>query len=110
LQNAINLIDTSILPEWINGNGIYSLPCPPIELGGCVNSHLQLRHIFPSNWIKEMEVKAQEIVCNYDFPETLDKSSSYALCFDTDHDSKRYKQLQEAALSEDSNDNYFCFV
>ncbi|TKY59355.1 Lysine-specific demethylase JMJ25 [Spatholobus suberectus] len=56
-----------------------------------------------------MEVKAEEIVCSYDFPETSDKSSSCSLCFDTDHSTNRYKQLQEAALREDSNDNYlFC--
>ncbi|QCE10022.1 hypothetical protein DEO72_LG10g1245 [Vigna unguiculata] len=39
-QNAVNLIDTSIFPERINYNGIYSLSCLPIELGGCGNSHL----------------------------------------------------------------------
>lgn len=104
-----NLTDTSMLPEWKNGNGIDTLSCPPTELGGCGKSHLELRSVFPSSWIKEMEVKAEEIVCSYDFPETSDKSSSCSLCFDTDHGTNRYKQLQEAALREDSNDNYlFC--
>ncbi|CAJ1936298.1 unnamed protein product [Sphenostylis stenocarpa] len=104
-----NLNDASILTEWTNCNGIDSLSCPPSELGGCGNSHLELRSVFPSSWIKEMEVKAEEIVCSYDFPETSDKSSSCSLCFDTDHNTNRYKQLQEAALREDSNDNYlFC--
>ncbi|KAG5014904.1 hypothetical protein JHK85_021040 [Glycine max] len=104
-----NLTDTSVLPEWTNGNGIDSLSCPPTELGGCGKSHLELRSVFPSSWIKEMEAKAEEIVCSYDFPETSDKSSSCSLCFDTDHGTNRYKQLQEAALREDSNDNYlFC--
>ncbi|KAK7400466.1 hypothetical protein VNO78_11674 [Psophocarpus tetragonolobus] len=104
-----NLNDTSILSEWTNCNGIYSLSCPPTELGGCGNNHLELRSVFPSSWIQEMEAKAEEIVCSYDFPETSDKSSSCSLCFDTDHSTNRYKQLQEAALREDSNDNYlFC--
>ncbi|KAH1049861.1 hypothetical protein GLYMA_08G060200v4 [Glycine max] len=80
-----NLTDTSVLPEWTNGNGIDSLSCPPTELGGCGKSHLELRSVFPSSWIKEMEAKAEEIVCSYDFPETSDKSSSCSLCFDTDH-------------------------
>nr|KYP51258.1 Lysine-specific demethylase 3B [Cajanus cajan] len=79
------------------------------KLGGCGNCHLDLRSVFTSSWIKEMEVKAEEIVCSYDFPETSDKSSSCSLCFDTDHSTNRYKQLHEAALREDSNDNYlFC--
>jgi len=56
-----------------------------------------------------MEVKVEEIICNYDLSETSDKSSSYALCFDIDHNTNRYKQLQEEALSENLNDNYlFC--
>lgn len=52
-----------------------------------------------------MEVKAEEIVCSYDFPETLDKSSSCSLCIDKDRKNKRYKKLQEAAQRKDSNDN-----
>ncbi|KAK7362966.1 hypothetical protein VNO77_05091 [Canavalia gladiata] len=104
-----NLTAGPILPERTNCNGIDGVSCPPAELGGCGNSHLDLRSVFPSNWIKEMEVKAEEIVCSYDFPETSDKSSSCSLCFDTDHNTNRYKQLREAALREDSNDNYlFC--
>ncbi|CAL0312014.1 unnamed protein product [Lupinus luteus] len=100
-----NLTGTSVLPEWTNCNGIDNISCPPTELGGCGNSHLDLRCTFPLSWIKEMEVKAEEIVCSYDFPETSDKSSSCSLCFDTDHKSNRFKLLQEAAFREDSNDN-----
>ncbi|XP_027345887.1 lysine-specific demethylase JMJ25-like [Abrus precatorius] len=104
-----NFTASSILPERINCNGIDSVSCPPTEVGGCGNSHLDLRSVFLSSWIKEMEVKAEEIVCSYDFPETSDKSSSCSLCFDTDHNTNRYKQLQDAARREDSNDNYlFC--
>ncbi|XP_061349368.1 lysine-specific demethylase JMJ28-like [Gastrolobium bilobum] len=111
-ENAISsgkFTDTSILPEWTNGNGMDSVSCLPTELGGCGNSYLDLRCIFPSSWIKEMEVKAEEIICSYDFPETSDKSSSCSLCFDTDQSTNRYKQLQEAAQREDSIDNcLFC--
>ncbi|KAK7319593.1 hypothetical protein RJT34_04316 [Clitoria ternatea] len=99
----------SIVSEVTNCNGTDSMSCPPTEFGGCGNSHLDLRSVFPSSWVKEMEEKAEEIVCSYDFPETSDKSSSCSLCFDTDNNTNRYKQLQEAALREDSNDNYiFC--
>lgn len=100
-----NLTDTSISPEWTCCNGTDSVSCPPRELGGCGDSHLDLRCVFPLSWIKEMEVKAEEIVCSYDFPETLDKSSSCSLCIDKDRKNKRYKKLQEAAQRKDSNDN-----
>jgi len=56
-----------------------------------------------------MEVKVEEIVCSYDLPETSDKSSRCALCFAIDHNTNKYKQLQEEALRENLNDNYlFC--
>lgn len=107
-QKAISTA-TAILPECSNGNGIDRLLCPPTDHGGCGNSHLDLRCVFPSSWIKEIEVKAEEIVCSYDFPETLDKSSSCSLCFDTDQNDNRYKHLQKAALRQDSTDNFlFC--
>ena len=100
-----NLTASSILPEWPSCDGTASVSCPPTELGGCGDSRLDLRCVFPLSWIKEMEVKAEEIVCSYDFPEILDKSSSCSLCIDKDHKTNRYKQLQEAARREDSNDN-----
>ncbi|KAE9595021.1 putative chromatin regulator PHD family [Lupinus albus] len=104
-SSSSNLSAISILPEWTSCNGTASVSCPPTELGGCGDSRLDLRCIFPLSWIKEMEVKAEEIVCSYDFPETLDKKSSCSLCNDKDHETNGYKQLQEAAQREDSNDN-----
>lgn len=111
-QKAIssdNLTAALILPQQTKCDDIENASCPPTELGGCGKGHLELRCIFPFSWIKEMELKAEEIVCSYDFPETLDKSSSCSLCFDTDHNTNRYKQLQKAALREDPSDNcLFC--
>ncbi|RDX81127.1 Lysine-specific demethylase JMJ25, partial [Mucuna pruriens] len=104
-----NLTDTSTLPEWTSCNGAESVSCPPQKLGDCGDSHLDLKYDFPLSWIKEMEVKAEEIVCSYDFPETLDKSSSCSLCVDKDHKTSRYKQLQEVAQRQDSNDNYLFY-
>lgn len=68
-----SLTDTSILPESTNCNGFNNLSCPLIEFGGCGNSRLDLISVFPSCWIKEMEVKVEEIVCIYDFPKTSNK-------------------------------------
>ncbi|RZB82722.1 Lysine-specific demethylase JMJ25 isoform B [Glycine soja] len=104
-----NLTDTSTLLEWTNCNGAGIVSCPPTKLGDCGDNHLDLKYVFPLSWIKEMEVKAEEIVCSYDFPETSDKSSSCSLCVDKDHKTSRYKQLPEAAQREDSNDNYLFY-
>lgn len=100
-----NPTTTSSSPDFTNCNGTGSLSCPPTELGGCGDSLLELRCVFPLSWSKEMEVKAEEIICCYDIPETLDKNSSCSLCVDTDHKVDKHKQWQEAALRKDSDDN-----
>lgn len=104
-----NLTDTSMLTGWTSCNGASMVSCPPTKLGDCGNSHLDLSYVFPLSWIKEMEAKAEEIICSYDFPETLDKTSSCPMCVDKDHKTSRNKQLPEAAQREDSNDNYLFY-
>ncbi|CAJ2678394.1 unnamed protein product [Trifolium pratense] len=97
------------LPEETSCNDIEKVSCPSTELGGCGTGLLDLRCISPMTLLKEMEVKAEEIVCSYDIPDTSDKSSSCSLCFDTDLNSNRYNQLQKAAEREDPSDNcLFC--
>ncbi|XP_058749821.1 lysine-specific demethylase JMJ28-like [Vicia villosa] len=101
-----DVTDTSLLSDWTGCNGTTdSVSCPPSELGGCGNTHLDLRCVFPLSWIEEMETKAEEVVCSYEVPEILDKNSSCSLCSDKDHKTNRHKQSQEAARREDSNDN-----
>ncbi|KAK7302681.1 hypothetical protein RJT34_13575 [Clitoria ternatea] len=103
-----NLTDSSVLPEWMSCNGTDILSCPT-KLGGCGDSHLDLKFVFTLSWIKEMEVKAEEIVCSYDFPETTDKSLSCSVCIGKDHKTNRYNQLQEAAQRDDANNDNCLF-
>lgn len=90
-------------------NAIGRISCPPSEFGGCGNSVLDLRCVFPFSWIKELEVSAEEIVCSYEFPEAFDTSSGCSLCLDMDHKADGIEYLQEAAVREDSNDNYLYY-
>ncbi|XP_028802720.1 lysine-specific demethylase JMJ25 isoform X2 [Neltuma alba] len=99
-----NLTATSS-PDGTICNGSGNISCSPKELGGCGDSLLDLRCLFPVSLIKEMKTKAEEISCCYDFPESLDKSSSCSLCLNSDNKIDRDKQWQEAALREDSDDN-----
>ncbi|XP_051133676.1 lysine-specific demethylase JMJ28 [Andrographis paniculata] len=57
-----------------------SIPCPPKEIGGCGDGILDLRCVFPFNWARDLEIKAEEILCGYDFRESADVSPCCLLC------------------------------
>lgn len=103
------LASPASLSEWKACNDIGRIYCPPSEFGGCGNSLLDLRRVFPLSWIEELEVSAEEIVCSYEFPEVFDTSSCCSLCLDMDHKADGIEHLQEAAIREDSNDNYLYY-
>jgi lysine-specific demethylase 3 len=103
------LTSPASLSDWKACNDIGRIYCPPSEFGGCGDSLLDLRHVFPLSWIKELEVSAEEIVCSYEFPEVFDTSSCCSLCLDLDHKADGIGHLQEAAIREDSNDNYLYY-
>ncbi|RWR73183.1 lysine-specific demethylase JMJ25-like protein [Cinnamomum micranthum f. kanehirae] len=91
----------SPLIEWkADGNG--RIPCPPKELGGCGESLLDLKCIFPKNWVEDLEAKAEEIVHNYEYPEMSEECS----CFEDGQIGVANTNSRKAASREDSKDNY----
>ncbi|XP_062087361.1 lysine-specific demethylase JMJ28 isoform X2 [Humulus lupulus] len=97
------------LPEWKVHNGNGDTSCPPREYGGCGENLLELRFLLPLNWTKELEVSAEQIVCSYDVPETSDISLCCSLCNGMNQKVGGRKQLQEAAVREDSSDNFLYY-
>ena len=97
------------LPDWKAHNGNGDTSCPPREFGGCGENVLELRCLFPLNWTKELEVNAEQIVCSYDVPETSDISSCCSLCLGMNQKAEGRKQLREAAVREDSRDNFLYY-
>ncbi|KAK4347074.1 hypothetical protein RND71_033413 [Anisodus tanguticus] len=57
-----------------------SICCPPAECGGCSDSILDLRCVFPYTWIKELEISAEAILCSRNIQETEHNFSSCSLC------------------------------
>ncbi|XP_058073141.1 lysine-specific demethylase JMJ26-like isoform X2 [Magnolia sinica] len=108
LRNGNSLLPSSVaLPEWKANDGNGSVPCPPKELGGCGACNLDLRCIFPLDWIQQLEISAEEIACSYDFPEMLDASSYCPFCVGMHDQAMGFDgNLREAAAREESYDNY----
>ncbi|KAJ8545087.1 hypothetical protein K7X08_017670 [Anisodus acutangulus] len=66
-----------------------NIMCAPVEMGGCGNCVLELKHLLPKNWISTLEAKAERILiqCNFsqmisqptcrtDDPELLHRAAS----------------------------------
>ncbi|XP_077220279.1 uncharacterized protein LOC143854286 [Tasmannia lanceolata] len=51
------------LIEW-KGNSDGSIPCPPMEMGGCGNSLLELKFIFPEMWVSLLGRATEEIAAS----------------------------------------------
>ncbi|GER31661.1 transcription factor jumonji (jmjC)domain-containing protein [Striga asiatica] len=56
------------------------IPCPPTDIGGCGKNTLDLRCVFPFDWCRDLEVKAEEILCEYQFTENSNASPCCSLC------------------------------
>lgn len=97
------------LPHWKAQNDNAEISCPPRDFGGCGESLLELRCLFPLSFTRELEVSAEELVCSYDFPDTSDIHSCCSICLGTNQKAKGIKQLQEAAVREGSSDNFLYY-
>lgn len=82
-----------------------SIPCPPTDIGGCGGSLLDLRCIFPFNWTRDLEVKAEEILYSYHSP-TADASRCCSLCDDSTGDDSELKLLKEPSKKIGFDNNY----
>lgn len=82
------------------------LSCPPMELGGCDNSLLDLRCIFPLNWTKELEISAKEMAPEPDFLQTRDDPMHCTFCTGISQEADKSKELLEASRRKESEDNF----
>ncbi|KAL5730708.1 hypothetical protein ACHQM5_003503 [Ranunculus cassubicifolius] len=96
---------STTLPEWTANKVDGSISCPSKEYGGCANRTLDLRRVFPLNWTEELEIRADEVVCCYDFPEILD-ASHCQFCTGRDRVGGVHSNLKEAATRNGTNDNF----
>ncbi|KAK9706622.1 hypothetical protein RND81_07G139900 [Saponaria officinalis] len=80
--------------------------CPPMELGGCDNSLLDLRCIFPLNWTKELEIGAKEAVFGHALPQTSDDSLHCSSCARVTQAADTDKEIQEESSRTQPHDNF----
>ncbi|KAJ0972405.1 hypothetical protein J5N97_020364 [Dioscorea zingiberensis] len=112
LESAMDVCDDenneerlNALREWkANGNG--SIPCPSKKIGGCGNSVLELKCIFPESLLQNLEEKAASIVAQKR-PELLPDLCTRCSCFTVTGELNFASTfLRKAACRKDSDDNY----
>ncbi|KAG9449367.1 hypothetical protein H6P81_009332 [Aristolochia fimbriata] len=93
--SSVSLSET--LTEWqANANG--SIPCPPKSKGGCGEQLLELRRIVDDNWILNLVLKAEEVLCGTEGKGDIHPSAG--------HFKLQESELRKAASREGSDDNY----
>ncbi|CAL1412881.1 unnamed protein product [Linum trigynum] len=95
------MTEPSIALLW-NANKDGSIPCPPEEIGGCGDSVLQLKRIFPTGWISDLTEKARKFLGTSD----TRQQSLPCKCGETGRE-----MVRRAASREASEDDYlYCPV
>ncbi|EPS66208.1 hypothetical protein M569_08569, partial [Genlisea aurea] len=103
---SINENDSRDNPLQILGTSKYcAVPCPPLIAGGCGESLLDLRCLFPFNWTRDLEVKAEELLCNYHVPEPAEVSSCCSFCSEG-HSADSATKQREVTRRIGFEDNY----
>ncbi|GAV73305.1 JmjC domain-containing protein [Cephalotus follicularis] len=77
-----------------------SITCAPKEMGGCGDSVLELKRIFPGQWISNLEAKAEDLL-------TICETSQMVLKNNCTKEGE--ENLQKLASREGSDDNCLCY-
>ncbi|XP_042449385.1 lysine-specific demethylase JMJ25-like isoform X2 [Zingiber officinale] len=106
-QNFTNKKEDSLLNDsdhftsWkVNASGI--IPCPHTLVGGCGVSHLELKHLFPKNFLVDLELQAEESIKIFGPTHTynsIEKVESVCACSTT-------KNSRRASFRRNDMDNY----
>ncbi|XVE92931.1 hypothetical protein REPUB_Repub01dG0146300 [Reevesia pubescens] len=88
-----------------NDNG--SIPCPPMDLGGCGNGLLELRCMFTEHALVELTEKAKVIAKALNLEHVLEFSTQRCPCYNSMGEVNiGNNKLRKAASREDTTDNY----
>ncbi|XP_024028850.1 lysine-specific demethylase JMJ25 [Morus notabilis] len=98
----------SVIPisEW-KANEDGSIPCPSKDLEGCSHVLLELRSLFPENFVPKLVKKAEELADTYKLIDTSEIPTHQCSCLNArDASELSLKMVRKAANREDSDDNY----
>ncbi|XAR73634.1 hypothetical protein NMG60_11007671 [Bertholletia excelsa] len=105
-QIGSNEFDKKLTTVW-NIKETGDIPCPPEEMGGCGNDHLDLKCMFPEGWVSELKKKVEKLVESHMFANVPEIFKEHCSCFTSDGEFDTGNgNLRKAASRGDANDNY----
>ncbi|KHN24683.1 Lysine-specific demethylase 3A [Glycine soja] len=107
-SSDICLESSSLRPEHLwkaMKNG--AIPCSPKDNGGCGYEYLELKCIFPQNWISKLREKVKRLIKVHGLEDKPTVSAWCSSCFKShDEIGSINENLRKAATREGSSDNY----
>ncbi|KAL5170641.1 Lysine-specific demethylase JMJ25 [Glycine soja] len=107
-SSDICLESSSVRPEHLwkaMKNG--AIPCSPKDNGGCGYEYLELKCIFPQNWISKLREKVKRLIKVHGLEDKPTVSAWCSSCFKShDEIGSINENLRKAATREGSSDNY----
>ncbi|PIN05090.1 putative transcription factor 5qNCA, contains JmjC domain [Handroanthus impetiginosus] len=106
MVEAITEDPVEINSEW-RSTETGMIPCPPEGVAGCGEGFLELKCIFPDNWVSNLLLKAEELTRTHDFEDLPKNFEQECSCLKfLDENAINGDKLLKAAAREDSGDNF----
>ncbi|KAG9139896.1 hypothetical protein Leryth_015268 [Lithospermum erythrorhizon] len=106
-EDSSNALVSGVLEWKINDNGC--IPCPPKEIDGCGHGTLELKCLYPDNWVSDLLVKTEQVTASFKQEDELGCSGGLRNCSCLrsvgQHQIQSDKSVK-AASRPDSVDNY----
>ncbi|KAK7305597.1 hypothetical protein VNO77_43503 [Canavalia gladiata] len=84
-----------------------AIPCSPKDNGGCGYEYLELKCMFPQNWISELREKVKRLVTVHGLEDVPKVAAQCNSCFKSSGEiDSIHRKLRKAASREGSGDNY----
>ncbi|CAI9108893.1 OLC1v1008595C1 [Oldenlandia corymbosa var. corymbosa] len=110
-SNCIEVVDSledhvKLDYEWkLNEDG--TIPCPPLELGGCGKGALELRSVLGENYVSELFERAEGLAKKHKVADAIEIPQQCCSCLKSPCESSSNSyNLRKAASRENSDDNY----
>ncbi|XP_073155083.1 lysine-specific demethylase JMJ27-like [Henckelia pumila] len=98
--------DLSVLKHIRKSTETSAIPCPPQEIGGCSEGILELKGMFPCNWVSKLLLEVEEIAQTQDLENVPQIFEQECSCLNSVGENSNRNTSRKAASRKNSQDNF----